>query len=292
MLKPEAIDLGRSLQEFRPVLQRLLRADVVIEIDAPETTARVLVDRSCLEQVLLNLAVNARDAMPGGGRMVLSARTIAAGEDETGWAVLSVRDTGQGMDKATLERVFEPFYTTKADGTGLGLATVLDIVKRSNGRVEVHSEEGVGTTFDVFFPALRDIAEEVGTTSTRRAPRGTELLLVVDDESAVRATTRRILERAGYSVLEAGSAAEALSLIDANQGIALVLSDVVMPGRGGIELAGDVAKLGKRVLLLSGYAEAVRSEVAWPLLPKPYASLDLLIKVRETLDRESASRAS
>jgi len=290
-LTPEPIDLARLLRDFLPVLQRLLRADIQVEIDASEKETTILADRSSVEQVLLNLAVNARDAMPAGGRLLLSARSTGTTDDGAGWAVLSVRDTGQGMSKETLEHVFEPFFTTKSDGTGLGLATVLDIVKRSNGRVEVRSEEGVGTTFDVFFPNHRGAVDVVAAPSPRETPRGRELLLVVDDEPAVRAVTRRILERAGYQVLEAASAAEALVRLEAQPGVVLVLSDVVMPVRSGIELAADVAKSGKRVLLLSGYAEGLRSDAPWPFLAKPYASVDLLAKVRELLDEPASAPA-
>jgi CheY-like chemotaxis protein len=230
----------------------------------------VRADPGQLEQVLLNLALNARDAMPRGGRISIEtfpteltsayAHTKSATFIQSGaYVVLAVSDTGHGMDKETLSHIFEPFFTTKGvgQGTGLGLSTVYGIVKQSDGYVWVYSEPGQGTTFKIYLPVR---AGEAATSKTRAlAPpaRPGECILIVEDEMPVRYMMRRALEDAGYGVLEAGSATEALEIVVNTSQISLILADVIMPGQSGRELADQISEVrpGIPVLFTSGYTD-------------------------------------
>jgi CheY-like chemotaxis protein len=258
-----------------------------------------------MEQIILNLAVNARDAMPGGGTLTVETRTATVAEHaaplypgaEPGdqAVVLTVRDTGHGMDGETKARIFEPFFTTKeqGQGTGLGLSTVYGIVQQSGGDIRVRSEPGRGTSFQIYLPCAR--ASAVPAADDTRAPllaaAASETILLVEDEPAVRRLGRRILERGGYAVVEAGSAAAALDLADRHPcPIHLLLTDVVMPGMSGKALAD---RLGDRmprlrVLFTSGYTDdaIVRHGVLEPgiaFLEKPFTPDVLLRRVREVL---------
>jgi two-component system, cell cycle sensor histidine kinase and response regulator CckA len=231
----------------------------------------VRADPGQLEQVLLNLALNARDAMPRGGTIALETFPADLTADylrlKPGtavhpgrYAVLAVSDTGHGMDKETLSHVFEPFFTTKGvgQGTGLGLSTVYGIIKQSDGYIWVYSEPGQGTTFKIYFPVRTGGIVSSEKPELPPRSRSAECVLVVEDEDILRAVMRRSLEDAGYRVLEAGSAAEALKLVrENNRSIDLLLTDVIMPGKSGRELAEEVALLRPRLPMLytSGYTD-------------------------------------
>jgi len=255
---------------------------------------------------LMNLVVNARDAMPHGGKVTIETKNVTLDEGyafhhvpvEPGdYTMLAISDTGMGMDKETQSHVFEPFFTTKAagKGTGLGLSTVYGIVKQSGGHIGVESAPGHGTTFRIWLPEVVEAPEAapVSAPTGAAAPEGSETILLVEDEDAVRGLLREVLEEAGYTVLQAASGVEALRVSRAHAGtVDLLLTDVVMPGMGGREVATLLAaqRPGLRVLFASGYtAEAIaRHGVLEPgtdLIHKPFTPDALLRCVRERLDR-------
>jgi CheY-like chemotaxis protein len=262
-----------------------------------------------MEQVILNLALNARDAMTTGGLLTIETQEAVIDEGSCHghadcrpgrFVRVSVSDTGCGMSAEVRSHLFEPFFTTKptGKGTGLGLATVYGIVRGSGGFISVHTERGKGTTFDVYLPALASASKlEEPEADVRPRRRGSETVLLVEDEAEVRRVVRRVLETDGYDVLEAGCGADALSLIDQHRGpIDLVLSDIVMPEMNGRELATKVLERrpGCRVLLMSGYfddganeGEETAISDRLPFLQKPFSLDGLAKKVREVLDRTS-----
>jgi two-component system cell cycle sensor histidine kinase/response regulator CckA len=302
VMQPHVIDLNLVVQDTRRLLDRLIGEDIRLETDLAADLWPVRADAGQIGQVLLNLAVNARDAMPEGGRVRVRTANVEAGScAELGadgdWIVLSVEDTGVGMDAATRGRIFEPFFTTKEPGagTGLGLAVVYGIVEQSGGRLAVSSEPGRGTTIRVFLP--RAASPPTATTAPAREPAsartaGGETILVAEDEPAVAGLVRSILTRSGYHVIVAGSMADALrEVAAADERVDLLLTDVVMPGGSGRELAGRLAELHPDVpvLYMSGYpADAVlrhgieESRVAF--LEKPFTTAALLRSVRAALD--------
>ena len=304
VLQPTSLDLTALLAGMERLIARLIGADVAVAVRPGPGLWRVRADAGQVEQVVMNLVVNARDAMPAGGRLAVETEnvTLDAGyaaahpEARAGEFVrLAVTDTGCGMDAATRARVFEPFFTTKGErGTGLGLATVFGIVKQSGGHVEVYSEVGIGTVFKVYLPRDREPAA-AGRSGVRPPPaaRGRETVLLAEDEDGVRGLARLVLERAGYTVLEAPDGGAALALGGGHAGpIHLLVTDVVMPGMGGRELAGRLTTLrpGIGVLFLSGYTDdtvvrhgVLEEDVAF--LQKPFSPAALAQKVREVLDR-------
>ncbi|HWK88897.1 MAG TPA: ATP-binding protein, partial [Longimicrobium sp.] len=256
---------------------RLIAGSLHLDVSVPAHEAPVLGDRGQIEQVVLNLAINARDATPPGGRVEVSVSTreapAAAGPGEAGGhAVLTVRDTGHGMPPEVQSRIFEPFYTTKprGSGSGLGLSTVFAIVSRVGGSVSVRSAPGAGTTFEVLLPlADRAGADARGRASPPAAPAGRahphEVVLVVDDEAPIRQAVDRYLSRLGYTVLTAGSGADALVHIgDASCRIDLLLTDMTMPGMSGAELIAEARRRrpSLRIVTTSGYSEPQVSEGA------------------------------
>jgi signal transduction histidine kinase len=299
------VDLNAVVRAMGPMLGRLIGEDVTLQTTLQAAPAWVRADPSQLEQVVLNLVVNARDAMPRGGRLTLSTRTAevdaAFVERHPGarmgrYMVLDVTDTGEGMDAATRSRIFEPFFTTKepGKGTGLGLATVYGIVKQSEGNIWVRSEPGAGTTFEVYLPAAERGPEEPDLAEREPAtlPRGSETILLVEDEEAVRELALEVLQGQGYTVLSARHGAEALLTAEQHAGpIQLVLTDVVMPGMSGVELSARLRALrsGMRVLFTSGYAgdrvgHAAHSGTRPELLQKPFSPEALARRVRQVLD--------
>jgi len=271
VLKPELLDLNQVVRKWEPVLRRLMGEDCSVVLQLAAESSQVRADPGQLEQVLLNLALNARDAMPRGGTITVETfraeltggyarlkpgTSVRPGE----YAVLAVSDTGHGMDRETLSHVFEPFFTTKGlgKGTGLGLATVYGIVKQSDGYIWAYSEPGQGTTFKIYLPLKTGIIPaEVKMDMPRRTSRG-EWILLVEDEAPVRSVMRRSLEEAGYHVMEAETAAAALErFVESTDPISLVLTDVVLPGGNGRELADRIAELRPftPVLFTSGYTE-------------------------------------
>jgi len=277
--------------------------DIELAITLSPDLGAVRADVGQLEQVLMNLAVNARDAMPTGGRLTIETANVEhdpdyARDQEAAavrrFAMLAVSDTGCGMDEATKARIFEPFFTTKepGKGTGLGLATVYGIVNQAGGFIWVYSEPDQGTSFKVYLPEVDATAERPTAVPGARVPGGTETVLLVEDAAAVRAVTKQVLERQGYKVLEAADGEAALQLAQRHRGpIDLLLTDVVMPRLSGRELAGQFARLrpDTRVLYASGYTDdsVVRHgilESGTAYLQKPFSPESLARKVRDVLD--------
>jgi PAS domain S-box-containing protein len=270
ILRTEVLDLNAVIRNWEPVLRRVMGEDCGVVLQLAPDVGRVRADPGQLEQVLLNLALNARDAMPRGGKITLetfpSELTTAYTGTKPGtsvkpghYTVLAVSDTGHGMDRDTLNHIFEPFFTTKGvgQGTGLGLSTVYGIVKQSDGYIWVYSEPGQGTTFKIYFPVrLGALADLPPVPLAAKARKGASILLV-EDEPSVRYIMRRTLEEAGYTVHEAGSTDEALTLLARGSPISLVLTDVIIPGGGGRELADRMAEQrpGIPVLFTSGYTD-------------------------------------
>jgi signal transduction histidine kinase/CheY-like chemotaxis protein len=303
VLQPRVLDLSALVAEMEPLLHRLIGEDVTIAMHRAHPVGRVKADPSQLEQVLLNLVVNARDAMPGGGTLTIATRDTVIGpgdgrrapEVEPGaYVALEVADTGVGMSPDVLTRIFEPFFTTKAEGkgTGLGLATVYGIVKQSGGHVTVTSEPGRGTTFTVLLPHLDEEPEAAGEPAPPSRPARAETVLLVEDDPGVRDLACEILAHAGYRVRTARSGVEALDALDGDDSpVDLLLTDVIMPSMNGAELSRRlrVRRPALRVLFMSGYTDDVlgRQGTLAPgtdLLPKPFSRDDLLRKVREVLD--------
>ena len=305
ILKPEVLDLNSVITGWEPVLRRIMGEDCGVTLRLSSGIGAVRADPGQLEQVLLNLALNARDAMPRGGRITVETFQTELGptyaRQKPGttvrpgtYVVLAVSDTGHGMDKETVSHIFEPFFTTKGigQGTGLGLSMVYGIVKQSEGYVWVYSEPGQGTTFKVYLP-LR--TEAVLPPTRGPAPvrsQGGERILVVEDETTVRYMMKRALEGAGYTVIDAASAEEAIDVITRTRDrISLLLTDVVMPGKSGRELADQVTELvpGIPVLFTSGYTdgEIQRRGLLGPeaaFIQKPLTPALLLRAVRERLE--------
>ena len=305
LLQPRVLDVAEVLEHSRGLLERLIGEDIELVTRGDPGLGRVRADPVQLDQVILNLAVNARDAMPRGGRLVLEASNADLDEDYAHehvtvrpgrYVMLAVSDTGHGMDKETQERIFEPFFTTKdkGKGTGLGLSTVYGIVQQSGGYVWVYSEVGRGTTFKIYLPRVEEEPDQPASASEPVAVRAvvSETLLLVEDEGSVRELLRELLESAGYSVLEASRPAEALELARSHPApIQLLITDVVMPEMTGPELARHLAQIrpGLRMLFLSGYTEGVVVDKGLlgdgaNFLQKPFTTDALEAKVREVLN--------
>lgn len=298
-----SIDLGRLVAELEPTLRRLIPSNIAIAC-AADANVFVRADASALEQIVLNLATNARDAMPAGGRLTIEVRTADLPDDAPleraagSFGVLTVSDTGLGMDSSTRIRVFEPFFTTKAvgEGTGLGMTVAYGLVRQHRGTIVVESGKGQGTSVQVAIPAAPPAVEVPRPTAPVGStwPRGTETVLLAEDEAPLRRTATRILERLGYTVLAAADGLEALEVYERHRGgIDLVLSDVMMPRMGGRQLFEAVRDLGgsERFLFSSGYgAEELRGlgvdETERPVLRKPWAADELAQSVRDALDAQ------
>jgi nitrogen-specific signal transduction histidine kinase len=291
-LPDRPVDLNAVVRGLQRMLRRLIPESIAIETRLHDGPVVVRGDPSQLEQVLLNLVVNARDAMPEGGRVEIATRAVERAPAECGLegvcAALEVRDGGSGIDAAIRPHIFEPFFTTKQDGkgTGLGLATVFGIVKRSRGAISVDSSPGAGTAFTVYLP-LVDAASLAADGQVQREQCGRGRVLVVEDDRAVRAVVRRALADAGYAVLEAPGPEEALVAAGSAGHLDVLVTDMVMPGMTGTELARRLlaARPGLRVVFISGYTEdaAIRSG-ALPegqvFLPKPFTGEGIVRAVR------------
>jgi two-component system, cell cycle sensor histidine kinase and response regulator CckA len=304
VLQPKVLSLNAVVESTEGMLRRLIGADIVLEIRSEPALWHVLADPGQIEQVLVNLVVNARDAMPRGGRILVATSNLelradslmrANGVRPGTYVSLLVRDTGVGIDPAHHARIFEPFFTTKepGKGTGLGLSTVYGIVQQSGGHVTVESAAGEGATFTVLLPRhLGGAPATASKVDRRRLPGGTETLLLVEDEAAVRSSARRLLERQGYTVLEARHGGDALRIVEeSGRQIDLVVTDLVMPEMGGKELAERLRahRPGLKVLFMSGYTEKVIA--AGGVMPpntgfveKPFTVEQLMRRLREILD--------
>ena len=303
ILQTRVLDCSAVVRNVQPMLSRLIREDIVVGVTLAEQLGLVVADPGQLAQVLLNLAVNARDAMPMGGQLTICTDevTLAANtpvEDLSvvvpgRYAMILVADTGTGIPPAVRSRIFEPFFTTKpvGEGTGLGLATVYGIVKQTGGYLQVESEVGVGTTFRIYLPVVVNPLREVHDVAAPLDARGSETILVVEDMDALREVVRRVLAREGYTVLEARNGREALDVAARYPAaIHLLLTDVVMPGMNGLQVAESLLRTRPElaVLFMSGYAEDAATrrsieETSASFVAKPFSPLQLLQRVREAI---------
>jgi CheY-like chemotaxis protein len=302
VLQPQVINLNDVVVGLEELLRRTIGAHIDLSVNLAEGLSLVEVDPDQLEQVVVNLVVNARDAMPAGGVLTIDTANIDIDEARSdlrpGLAVgayvrLRVSDSGEGMEQLVLDHIFEPFFTTKprGEGTGLGLPTAFGIVAQAGGEIQVYSKPGVGTTVRILFPAT-DLAPSLAHPITEVGLlEGTETILIVEDEDAIREVTRRILVRSGYYVLTSASGVEALAMVKGYPGtIDLLVTDVIMPQMLGREVADRVQALcpGTPVLFMSGYAQPVLGSTLGGetiLLEKPFSAKLLLEKVREVLER-------
>jgi signal transduction histidine kinase len=302
-LAPEVMDVSKLVVKIVPLLKRTLGEDIALEIRPASDLWLTEIDLGQMESSLVNLAINARDAMPGGGTLTIKTANTTLDEARAGsdtevppgdYVTLTVSDTGTGMSKVVLESVFEPFFTTKAFGTGsgLGLSMVYGFVKQSNGYINIESKEELGTTFELYLPRSGSPTETTGTKSSTPVAGGQETILVVEDEVAVREVTKLLLESLGYRVIEAGTGAEALARLDAHDEIDLLLTDMMMPGgMNGAELVGQARQRHPdlKVVCTSGYAATgqrkgvLQSPEYW--LNKPFNREELGRAVRDALDR-------
>lgn len=310
-IQPALLDLNSVVTDVDKMLRRLIGEDIDLEIHRDSSLKRVKADRGQIEQILMNLAVNARDAMQHGGKLLIETASTELDDiylrqhpyAKVGrYVMLSVSDSGCGMDKETQTHIFEPFFTTKelGKGTGLGLSTVYGIVKQSDGCISVYSEVGKGTTFRIYLPEVEATAQSPERESTVRVlARGTETILLVEDEDALRGLTLSSLQSGGYTVLEARDGKAATEVAQQHNGpIDLLLTDVIMPGISGRELADHLLKLrpAMRLLFMSGYTHDLIThhgalDPGTALLEKPFGVESLLTKVREVLDGQFASAA-
>ena len=311
IVAPKILDLNAIVTDTEKMLRRLIGEDVQLATSLADGLGTIRADEGQLQQVLLNLAVNARDAMPQGGRLTIETHNVELAEEYCGihsevppgpYVLLTVSDTGCGMTAEVKARLFEPFFTTKevGKGTGLGLAVIHGVVKQAGGHVEVYSEPGVGTTFKVYLPRVGQPARSGTSMSAAEVPpHGSETILMVEDDEGVRLLTRHLLKGFGYTVLEAASGADALRIAGKHAGpIHLLITDVVMPGISGRHVADEITTLHPeaRVLFVSGYTDdaVVRHGILQDkvhFLPKPFSPVGLATKIREVLDTPGPDRA-
>ncbi|MGI9141345.1 MAG: ATP-binding protein [Gemmatimonadaceae bacterium] len=309
VLQPKIVNLNSSVEQLEQMLRRLIGAQIEIRTVLYPDLQLIKADPNQLDQVVMNLAVNARDAMPEGGVLTLETENLMLDAEYArthpgvlpgGHVMLTIRDTGMGMDAETQERIFEPFFTTKGPGlgTGLGLSTVYGIVRQSGGHIWVYSEPGLGTVFKIYFPVTEESAEQQTAQLPATALRGSETVLVVDDSESLRPVVTRILREYGYAVVEAATGDESLRLARKKAGpIHLLLTDVVMPAMSGPELARELSRWHPdlRVLFMSGYAEnaIVREGLRHPsagFIEKPFSPETLAREVRRSLDAAPVGR--
>jgi len=311
VIQPQVVDLNDLIDNMASILRRTLGADLDLNTTLTRDLPRVLVDPGQIDQVILNLAVNARDAMPDGGSLTIATdslqvdRAYAAEWSSVlpgGYVRITVADTGVGMPPDVIKHAFEPFYTTKdkGEGSGLGLATVYGAITQAEGHVRIHSEPGEGTTFTILLPITTQSATEAAETPPSRHTSYGRTALVVEDEDALREVTRRLLTRQGYTVITAANGAEAITAAASYRGtIDLLLTDVIMPQMLGREAAERIqlTRPDIRVLYMSGYAQPIlssqgRLDPDVTLLDKPFTERELLDKVNAVLTAQTAARKS
>jgi len=302
VLQPKVLDLNEAVVAVQQMLARVIGEDIELVANLDPSLLLVKADPGQVEQVLMNLAINARDAMPQGGKLTMITSNLEVGAQQARdcdlapgrYAMLQVADTGQGMDAATLPHIFEPFFTTKpmGKGTGLGLSTVYGIVKQSGGSVQVESEPRRGTVFRICLPAEDGVTQQRQGRSGERIGGGSETILVAEDEADLRDLTRIFLQEYGYRVITASSAEQAIQTAEKISGpIHLLLTDVIMPGMSGRQLAERIRckRPQTKIVYMTGYTDdmVMPHKVLEPgvqLLQKPFTRADLARKVRSTLD--------
>jgi signal transduction histidine kinase/CheY-like chemotaxis protein len=312
VLEPRVLNLNTSVAEIEKMLRRLIGEDIDLRTSLDPTLGLVKADPGQIEQVIMNLAVNARDAMPEGGKLIIETSNTEL-DDEYAlhhppcivgrYVILAVTDSGVGMSQETKARIFEPFFTTKelSKGTGLGLSTVYGVVKQSGGYIWVYSEPGQGSVFKLYLPRVD--GSEVQIRPAKSAPEllaGTETILLVEDEQSVRALTRNLLEQGGYTVLEADNGAHAVEIAKQHHGpIHLLLTDVVMPGMNGPAVAEMILPIHPeaKALYVSGYNSSFGTQTGLVpaganLFQKPFSRAALLRKVRNLLDMQKKSETT
>lgn len=313
MLAPKILDLSSVVSENMKMLRRVIGEDIELVMNSAAGLGTVRADAGQIEQVIMNLAVNARDAMPAGGKLTIETSNVSLDEEYArlhapltpgNYVMLAISDTGAGMDAETQSHIFEPFFTTKGPkGTGLGLSTVYGIVKQSGGYIWVNSGPGRGTTFRIYLPrvgdALQPAAQVATPVETVPAQRGTETILLVEDEANLRYLARQFLEKQGYKVIEAADGAVAMQIAVAHERVIhLLLTDVIMPGMNGRELAQRISEIrpNTKILYMSGYTENVIGhngmlDEGVHLLQKPFTLHELSTRVRAVLDTTPAPLA-
>ena len=307
----QVLDLNSVIEEISKMLPRLIGEDIQLVAVPRDHLEKVKADPCQIEQIIMNLAANARDAMPNGGKLTIETRNVHLDEayqqnhlivPPGDYVLLAVSDSGEGIGPDHINHIFEPFYTTKGDGkgTGLGLATVYGIVKQSGGFIWVYSEPRLGTTFKIYLPVVHDQAIARPTVPIETNTHGTETILLVEDEAAVRNSTREFLALNGYTVIEAKDGEEAVQVSRGYAGkIDIVVTDVVMPKMGGAQVAERLAmeRPLTKVLFVSGYAESTILrhgviDVGTRFLQKPFSLKGLARKIREVMESKTATVAS
>src|SRR5579862_2874024 len=308
VLNPRVLSLNTVLDNLGKMLRHMIGEDIELVFKLGPSLGNVRADMVQVEQIVMNLAVNARDAMPQGGRLIIETNNVdldaifasTLSVNPGSYVALAVSDTGSGMDSATMLRIFEPFFTTKepGKGTGLGLSTVYGVVKQSRGSIRVYSEPGKGTTFKIYLPRVDETATEDTPKAEFSLVRGNETILVVEDEEALRGLVASVLEGSGYTVLQASQASEAIQIAEQHGKIDLLLTDVVMPRASGHELAKNIlaAFPNLKVLYMSGYTnDLIIEQKAFTsdglLLEKPFTKESLLKKVKAVLEADNSELA-
>jgi signal transduction histidine kinase len=304
IINPKPVHVDTVISNASKLVQRIIGEDIEFRTSFPDEKLLIMADPGQIELVLLNLAANARDAMPYGGRLSISTSRVVVHEGKEAlydlpasgtYALISVADSGTGIDKRSIERMFEPFYTTKevGKGTGLGLSIVHGIIKQHDGSILVSSEPGKGTTFNIYLPPAEGGIDGEPPKTSPQVADGVETLLVAEDEEAVKVFLERTLARAGYKVIAASDGEEAVELFKKHRDeICLVLSDVVMPKKNGREIFEEIKRIkpGMRFVFISGYTADIMHSKGIPdkdvdFITKPFLKADFLRKMREVLDR-------
>jgi len=310
IIMPKKIKLNELIKNSEKMLRRILRENIELVLTIEKKEGIVKIDPTQVEHILINLCVNAQDAMPKGGRLLIETKNVMLdkeyvenhfGSREGPFVLLAVTDSGIGMTEEVQSHIFEPYFTEKEKGrgTGLGLATVYGIIQQNNGRIEVYSEPGKGTTFKIYLPRVEGKAEALTKVfKAKKLPRGKETVLIAEDEASVLEIAQAVLKKQGYKVLTAKNSEEALKIAKKEKSIHLFFCDAVLPKMGGDELAGEIKALfpEMKVLFTSGYTDnaivdkgVLKSGVHF--LQKPYTSSSLAIKVRDVLDNEERQAA-